>query len=294
MMELFWMFGLVNVGDYMPWLAWMDLQGLGRRSKKAARSANSMLQQLIDRRRAGRSPDDPPRDFLDVLLRASLTSQLQIGDEHIRAVMMDMLVGGTDTSAITTEWALAELLANPEKLAIVRKEIENIVGCSRLVRESDLPNLPYLRAVVNETLRLHPIVPLLLPRTSMEPCQISTYHVPKNTLVYVNAWAIHKDPSIWNNPLEFSPERFLDINIDALTQQCKFFPFGAGRRICPAWKLALLTVQNILGNLIHAFDWQTIAKPHMSERLGLVITLECPLLITPMPKLPNTLFESLI
>lgn len=296
LMDMSNLLGLLNLGDYIPWLAWFDLQGYGRRSKKDARIANSVFQQLIEKRRSSRSSDEPPRDFLDVLLLAALDAKnthLQIGDDNIRAIIVDMFTAGADTTAVSIEWALAELLNNPQKLKILQEQIEQIVGCSRLVQESDLPNLPYLRAVVNETMRLHPNAPLLVPHMSMESTQMCGYQIPKNTILYVNTWAINIDPNIWDNPSEFSPERFLGSNVDALAQQCKFLPFGTGRRMCPGAPLALLNVQTMLANLVHVFDWITLAKLSLKETFGIVVALEKPLVAMPIPKLPKSLMEAL-
>lgn len=289
--------GEFNVGDYIPSLAWMDLQGHGKRSREVAQKARSVLQAVIDNRRR-EGGHDTRHDFLDLLLSASFNSkhkELQIQDSNIRAVLLDMLAAGTDTSALMTEWALAELLANPEKLTKVQEELDEKVGTSRVVQETDIPNLPYLRAVVSEAFRLHPVAPLLIPHMSLEACQISGYHIPANTVVYINAWAIHRDPSLWDNPLEFCPERFLKSSLlDAIPgQHFHYLPFGSGRRSCPGWRLGLLNVQFVLANLLHGFDWTSLGgKPRLNEKSGLALALEDPLIAMPMPRLPRPLYDT--
>eukprot|EP00250_Pteridium_aquilinum_P022022 c25281_g1_i2 orf=143-769(+) len=202
-----------------------------------------------------------------------------------------MMAAGTDTSAVTTEWALAELLASPDTLKKVQEELDEVVGRSRILQESDLPNLPYLRAVIFETMRLHPAAPLLAPHYSLEACELGGYHIPANTMIYVNAWAIGRDPDAWQNPLQFWPERFLGSSIDVLGQHFELIPFGSGRRICPGWRLGLLNVEVILANLLHAFDWSTSSKPDMDEKFGIIMSRKKPLIATPTPRLPRPVLE---
>eukprot|EP00250_Pteridium_aquilinum_P000437 c10481_g1_i1 orf=170-1759(-) len=293
--EVIGLVGAFNLADYVPSLAWMDLQGYGKRSKEVSRKAHTVFQEVIEKRRAIRSADDAPRDFLDLLLQAALNSkhkELHLEDNNIRTMLIDMFAGGTDTAAVTTEWALAELFASPKKLEIVREELDRVVGKSRLVNEADIPNLTYLLAVVMETMRIHPVAPLLAPHMAMEACQIGDYHIPANTVVYVNVWAIHRDPNVWDNPLEFRPERFVNNSkIDFLGQQFEYLPFGSGRRFCPGWKLGLLSVQLALSNLLHAFDWTIPTVPLMTEKFGIVTTKEEPLVATPRPRLARHLYD---
>jgi cytochrome P450 len=201
-----------------------------------------------------------------------------------------MFGGGTDTSATTTEWALAELMANQDQLRLVEEELDRVVGHDGEVKISDLANMPYLSAVVMETLRLHPVVPLLIPHRATEFCKVGGYGVVQGTQVMVNVWAIGRDPSMWENPLQFYPERFLESHLSNITihgQRFGFLPFGSGRRICPAQKLGFMSVQLILANLIHQIDLRhsTVPKLTASSR-GMVLELETPLIVKAYPKQP--------
>ncbi|KAG6771330.1 hypothetical protein POTOM_022679 [Populus tomentosa] len=162
-----------------------------------------------------------------VLKRAEAKEAVDVGGELMRLandVMSRMLLrtrcsdteneaddnifgAGTDTSSIAVEWGLAELINHPITMEKVRQEIDSVVGRSRLVQESDIANLPYLQAVVKETLRLHPTGPLIV-RESLEDCTIAGYRIPAKTRLFVNIWSIGRDPNHWENPLEFRPERF--------------------------------------------------------------------------------------
>jgi flavonoid 3'-monooxygenase len=150
---------------------------------------------------------------------------------------------GTDTTASTIEWALAELLRHPQFAKKAREELDDVVGLERVVNESDIPRLKYLQAIVKETFRLHPPVTLLLPHENIECCEVGGYHIPPKTRLYVNVWAIHRDPSIYVNPLEFNPERFVGSNVDLKGKDFQLLPFGSGRRVCPGFPFGLTTIK---------------------------------------------------
>lgn len=142
-----------------------------------------------------------------------------------------MLIAGTDTSAVTIEWALSLLLNHPNVLQKARKEIDNYKSNNDLIDEVDLPKLPYLQCIINETLRLFPAAPLLVGHTASEDITISGYHIDKGKTCLINAWAIHRDPNLWEDPLSFRPERFEGLK----SEEYRFtlIPFGLGRRSCP-------------------------------------------------------------
>jgi len=167
-----------------------------------------------------------------------------------------MLVGATDTTSATTVWAMTALLKNPRVMKKVQEELRNLGNENDFLHEDDIQKLPYLKAVIKETLRLHLPAPLLVQRETNEPCILEGYEIPAKTIVYVNAWAIHRDPNTWKDPEEFLPERFLDSTIDFRGQDFEFIPFGAGRRICPGILMAIASLDLILANLLRSFDWE--------------------------------------
>ncbi|KAI6684303.1 hypothetical protein NL676_030216 [Syzygium grande] len=116
-----------------------------------------------------------------------------------------MILAGTDTTAVTLEWAMSELLNHPCALKKVAQELDNVIGEQQLIDEADTAKLPYLHSIISETLRLHPSAPLLVPHMSTEDCSIGGYDVPRLTIVLVNAWAIHRDPKLWDDPTSFKP-----------------------------------------------------------------------------------------
>ena len=151
---------------------------------------------------------------------------------------------------------MTELLHNPDVMLKAKRELEQTIGIDNPVEESDIDRLPYLQAIIKETLRMYPPAPFLLPRKAKADVEIHGYIVPKGAQVIINEWAIGRNPSIWDNPSLFSPERFLGSKIDIKGHDFQFTPFGAGRRICPGLTLATRTLHVMLGSLINSFDWR--------------------------------------
>lgn len=182
------------------------------------------------------------------------------GNEAIFLVLSKQLMftAGADTSVRTMEWAMALLINHPKILAKAREEIDKVIKPGRLIDDMDVPNLPYLRCVVNETLRLYPVAPLLMPRCSSHKCVINGYNVPKNTMLMVNVWDIHRNEAMWDEPNEFRPERF--EGFEGEKDGYRFIPFGVGRRSCPGDALALRFVGLSLGAMIQCFEWETVGN----------------------------------
>lgn len=170
--------------------------------------------------------------------------------------MQNVFVAGTDTSAVTVTWAMTALMKSPSILKRLQTEIRQVMGKKQTIDEDDIDKLPYLKATVKEAMRLFPAVPLLVPRETLEKCNLGGYEIPAKTMVYVNAWGIGRDPKVWENPDEFLPDRFLNSSIDVKGQDFQLIPFGSGRRGCPGYSMGLLTVHLLLANLLHSFDWE--------------------------------------
>lgn len=205
--------------------------------------------------------------------------------------MQDMVVGGTDTSSNTIEFAMAELMNKPQIMKKAQQELDSVVGQGNTVEESHLHKLHYLNAIMKENFRLHPALPLLVPHSPSESCLIGGYHVPKGARVFVNVWAIHRDPSVWDNPLEFRPERFLDGKLDFSGNDFTYFPFGSGRRICAGIAMADRVVMFSLASLLHSFNWKLPAgqKLDLEEKFGIVLKKKLPLIAVPVPRLSEPL-----
>lgn len=170
--------------------------------------------------------------------------------------MQDIVIAGSDTSSAAIVWAMTSLMKNHTQMKQVQQEIRKTVGNKGKVDEDDLQKLVYLKAVLKETFRLFPPAPLLLPRETTSTCVIQGFEIQPKTLVYINAWAIGRDPEAWDNPEEFLPERFLDSRIDFKGQDFELIPFGAGRRGCPGITMGVATTELALANLLYSFDWE--------------------------------------
>jgi 4-hydroxyphenylacetaldehyde oxime monooxygenase len=198
-------------------------------------------------------------------------------------------VAGIDTNAATIVWAMSELVRKPCVLKKVQDNIRGVVGDNKSVQPDDMSKLSYLRMVVKETLRLHPPGPLLLPRETMRHIQIGGYDEPAKTKIYVNAWAIGRDPVSWpDDPEEFNPDRFETNEIDFKGEHPELMPFGMGRRICPGMSMAIATIEFTLANLLFSFQWTlpegtTVDDVNMEEEGRLIFHRKTPLVLVPKP-----------
>ncbi|XP_061955828.1 cytochrome P450 93A3-like [Populus nigra] len=290
--------GKFNLSDFIWFCKNLDLQGFGKRLKEVRKRFDTMTERIIKEHEEVRKikketgEGDSVKDLLDILLDLSEddSSEMKLTRENIKAFILDIFAAGTDTSAVTMEWALAELINNPNILERAREEIDSVVGQSRLVQESDIANLPYVQAILKETLRLHPTGPIIL-RESSESCTINGYEIPARTRLFVNVWAINRDPNYWENPLEFQPERFLcagengKSQLDVRGQHFHFLPFGSGRRGCPGTTLALQMVQTGLAAMIQCFDWKVNGTVDMQEGTGITLPRAHPLICVPVARL---------
>ncbi|OVA05012.1 Cytochrome P450 [Macleaya cordata] len=266
-------------------------QGWTRGMKAVSKVVDEFFEKIIDEHvQDARKQQEHHKDFIDVLLSlmdAQQEAAEQLSRSNIKAIMLDMLVGAMDTSATAVEWALAELYRNPRVMKRVQQELETVVGLDRLVEESDLVKLEYLEMVVKETMRLHPVAPLLVPHESMEDIKINGYDIPKKSRVIVNIWAIGRDPRVWShNADEFYPERFEGVDIDVRGHDFRLIPFGSGRRGCRGMQLGLTMIRLILAQLVHCFEWKLPngMSPHdldMGEKFGLSVPMANHLIAIP-------------
>ncbi|TQE10733.1 hypothetical protein C1H46_003636 [Malus baccata] len=295
--ESFELSGVTNIGDFVPVLKYLGVTGLEKKLVILQKKRDGFMQDLIEEHRKlqrGSVSEQKRKTMVEVLLSLQETEPEYYTDEILRGIMQVMLSAGTDTSSGTMEWALSLLLNNPDALAKAQTEIDIHIGQScRLLEESDLPKLPYLQGIINETLRMYPAGPLLVPHESSEDCLVGGFHVPRGTMLLVNIWAIQHNPKLWAQPDQFKPERFQ--NLQEERDGFVWLPFGAGRRGCPGEGLATRIVGLALGSLIQCFDWERIGEEmvDMSEGTGLSMPRAHPLLAKcrPRPKMLSLLSQ---
>ncbi|GAA0163565.1 oxygenase [Lithospermum erythrorhizon] len=273
-----------NLGDYFPYLGKLDLQGLTARFKAVSAVFDAFFEKVLDEHeqqssRGHENQEGKNMDFVDTMLGILTSGQAEFTFDrrHVKAVLLDMLAGAMDTSATVIDWTMSELLRHPTIMKNVQSELEQVVGLNRIVEESDLGKLEYLNMVVKESMRLHPVAPLLIPHEALEDCTVEGYHIPKKSRVIINAWSIGRDPEAWSDPEKFIPKRFQGSKIDVRGRDFQLIPFGSGRRGCPGIQLGLIVVSLVVAQLVHCFDWELPngmlnTELDMSEEFGLVTT----------------------
>ncbi|CAI0629327.1 unnamed protein product [Linum tenue] len=253
--------------------------------EKLHAESDTILQEIIDAHVSRRRSDvdratggGDDQDLVDVLLNFTRGNVLQ-----------DIFFGGTHTSSVTIEWVMSELMRNPEEMEKAQKEVRRVFdGKGKAVDEASIDELHYMKLIVRETLRLHPPLPLLVPRESRETIVIKGYQIPAKTKVAINAWAIGRDPAYWIEPDKFMPERFVNSPVNYNGDDFQLLPFGAGRRMCPGVKTGMAIVHLAVANLLYHFDWKlpNEMKPEdldMTEVFGIVVGRKNDLHLIPTP-----------
>ncbi|KAL6655857.1 hypothetical protein ACP70R_006683 [Stipagrostis hirtigluma subsp. patula] len=274
--------------------------GLERKLDAMVAEWDKFLAEIVAEHMEKKRGEEEDDDFLDVLLRLKDAEHggdgLELTDDGIKSIVKDMIAAATETTSVTLEWAMAELVGNPPVMAKLQDEIALVAGAAEhTIADAELERMGYLRAVVKEVLRLHPPAPLLLPHESTAAAAVRGYEIPAKTALFVNAWAIGRDPAAWDAPEEFRPERFLAGDgggappADFRGSDYQLLPFGAGRRMCPGINFAMPVVELALASLLRHFDWSlpagvSPADMDMSEAPGLATPRRVPLVLFPKCK----------
>ncbi|KAL8172048.1 hypothetical protein V2J09_023852 [Rumex salicifolius] len=290
--------GLTTIGDFFPLLRKIGIRGGEKGFKALFDKTDAFMQDLVDdyrRRSTDRKEDEiseEKRTMIEVLLSLQNSDPGFYTEEIIKGLVLVMLLGGTDTTSATMEWALSLLLNHPQILTKARAEIDRHVCHDRLVNESDLGRLPYLHSIVLESLRIRPVGPIVARDASQE-CTIGGYRIPRDTILMVNMWALNHDPEVWEDPEEFKPKRF--EGVDGNRAGFKLMPFGSGRRACPGDGLAMRMVELVLGTLIQCFEWERVGDElvDLKENAGLTSHKTVPLVANKSQNLPPSPFPTI-
>ncbi|KAK8521189.1 hypothetical protein V6N12_005100 [Hibiscus sabdariffa] len=252
-----------SFGNFFPYLGWLDvLTGLIGRSKAASNELDAFLESVIEMQIKSSEnnmvdDDHNPKDIVQSLLHLIQTDQYtRLTRNSIKAILLDMFVGGIESSTTTVEWIMAELLKNPRVMKKVQEEVRRAVNVKEVVDEDDINRMEYLKCIVKETLRLHPPGPLMGPRETSAGIKLGDYDILPKTTVLVNVWAIQRDPNVWENPEDFIPERFENSTVDYRGLDFQLIPFGFGRRGCPGMSFGVAAVEFVMANLLYWFDWE--------------------------------------
>ncbi|XP_047328756.1 flavonoid 3'-monooxygenase CYP75B137-like [Impatiens glandulifera] len=287
--EFLMLLGVPNISDFIPCLAYFDLQGIEKKMKRLVKRFDDVFELMINERMR-EDDNNKKKDFLQGLLnlrKEGGDEKMTLTESHLKSLLMDMVIGGTGTTTNMMEFMLAEMMNDPQIMKKAQQELEAVVGVNNIVEESHIKNLHYLYAVMKETLRLHPPVPLLVPHCPSESCTISGYTILKGTRVFINVWAIHRDPSFWENPLKFDPQRFMNSKYDYSGNDFNYLPFGSGRRICVGIEIAERMFLYLMASLLHSFEWKVSdgEKLDLEEKFGLALKKKKPLMAIPIPRL---------
>ncbi|XVE54583.1 hypothetical protein DITRI_Ditri03aG0093300 [Diplodiscus trichospermus] len=290
--------GGFSTGDFFPSMEFIhNLTGMKSRLQHTFRRFDKYFDEVINEHlnpERQKKEHSISKDLVDVLLEIQKNrsdEEIPLAMDNVKAIILDMFAAGTDTTFITLDWGMTELIMNPKVLERAQAEVRKVVGDRRMVLESDLPQLYYMKAVIKEIFRLHPPAPVLVPRESMEDVTINGFDIPAKTRIFVNAWAIGRDPESWENPESFEPERFLNSSIDFRGQDFELIPFGAGRRSCPAITFGIASIELALAQLLHSFDWELPPGPEakdldLTESFGITMHRIAHLMVIAKPHFP--------
>ncbi|CAI0439164.1 unnamed protein product [Linum tenue] len=281
-----------TISDLYPSLKFLpSLTGFKAKLEKMHKASDFVLDQIIDEHKSRRKGGDGGKeDLVDVLLNLQEKQNLgvPITMEVVKAITLEIFLAGIETSTTTIEWTMSEMMNDSRVLQKAQQEVRQIFGgdSKNHFDETGLHRLKYLDMVIDESLRLHPPVPLLAPRENRDQeVGFGSYEVPINTNVIVNAWAINRDSRYWTDAERFFPERFIECTTDYKGNYFQFIPFGAGRRMCPGVSFGLAIVKLILANLLFHFDWTLPdgqKSVNMTESFGVTLRRQHALHLIPV------------
>jgi cytochrome P450 len=283
-----------NVLNFVPMLTRIVFRGLWREILQIRENQMNVFLPIIKARQEKIKSkinvnvgDDDKEDFqayVDTLFDLKLPdSGNNLNDEELVSLCSEFLLGGTDTTATTLLWAMANLVKNQNIQEKLYDEIKEVVKHNEEIEEEHLQKMPYLKAVVLETFRRHPPGHFILPRAVIQETIMDGYKIPKDAMINFPVAELGWDPNVWENPMEFKPERFLsgeDVDFDLKGfKEIKMMPFGAGRRVCPAINIAMLHLEYFVANLVRDFKWtiEDGCEVDLSEKQAFTIVMKNPL-----------------
>ncbi|XP_061375662.1 cytochrome P450 71D11-like [Gastrolobium bilobum] len=279
--------GLI-VFDLFPSQKWLHLiTGMQPKLEELHRKLDTIFENII-RVAVTKTGEVQVQGLLSVLLNIKDHEDFEypLTIDNIKAVILDLFVAGSDTTSGVIEWAISEMVKNPGVMIRAQEEVRKVFGSRGYTDETALQKLKYLKAVIKETLRLHPPFPLLLPRECRETCEIKGYTIPAGNKVIINAWAIGRDPDYWSEAEKFCPERFLYSSIDYKGSNIEYIPFGAGRRMCPGILFGMSGIELSLAHLLYYYNWKlpdgTKENLEMTEALGSSSRRKTDLILVPI------------
>ncbi|XP_062852467.1 cytochrome P450 2U1 [Trichomycterus rosablanca] len=278
---------LINV---FPWLYYVPC-GVFKQLRRVERDITAFLKKIIARHRATLDPENP-RDFIDMYLVEMMKQQKTAGleegefsEDYLFYIIGDLFIAGTDTTTNSILWMVLYMCLHPDVQEKVQREIDAVVGRGRLPSLTDKGTLPYTEASIMEVQRMTVVVPLSIPHMASKTTEFRGYTIPKGTVILPNLWSVHRDPTVWENPDDFNPSRFLDEQGQLLRKEF-FIPFGIGRRVCMGEQLAKMELFLMFSSLMQAFQFRLPEgrpPPSMLGRFGLTLA-PCPFTVSVTPR----------
>ncbi|RZC49577.1 hypothetical protein C5167_017996 [Papaver somniferum] len=292
-----------GIQDYLPYLRWLDIDGHEKIVKKAMGVVDKYHDPIIEERirqwRNGTMENKVPDDLLDVLISLKdENGNSLLSTEEIKAQVTEIILATVDNPANTVEWAMAEMINQPDILRKAADEIDMVVGKSRWVQEADIPKLNYVKACAREALRLHPLAPFNVPHVSISDTVVSGYFIPRGSHVLLSRTELGRNHRIWHEPLKFNPERHLTAKnggvaaVDLAEQELRFISFSTGRRGCVGGSLGTAITIMLLARLIQGFDWSAPPDESMIDlsESATDLLLAKPLIAHAKPRLPINIY----
>ncbi|KAI4307781.1 hypothetical protein L6164_030929 [Bauhinia variegata] len=247
-----------NYGDFIPLLR-PFLRGYLKICKEVKERRLQLFKDyFVEERKKLTSTKSTSNEGLKCAVDHILDAQKkgEINEDNVLYIVENINVAAIETTLWSIEWGIAELVNHPEIQRKLREEIDRVVGVGNPVTEPDTQKLPYLQAVIKETLRLRMAIPLLVPHMNLHDAKLGGYDIPAESKILVNAWWLANNPAHWKKPEEFRPERFLEeeCKVEANGNDFRYLPFGVGRRSCPGIILALPILGITLGRLVQNFE----------------------------------------
>ncbi|XP_057766061.1 tryptophan N-monooxygenase CYP79A68-like [Salvia miltiorrhiza] len=292
------------LADFVPWLEVFDLDGHKRIVRNAIKKVRKYQDPAINKRmemwQLGlKTQQDDILDRLINLKNESDETKPLLSVPEIKAQILEIMIAAVDNPSNAVEWALAEMINQPNILVKVCEELDRVVGKNRLVEESDMPNLNYVKACVKESFRLHPVAPFNLPHVSSENVVVGGYFIPKGSHVLLSRPDLGRNSRIWDEPLRFKPERHIvneSSDVVLVDNELRMLSFSTGRRGCPGIVLGSTISIMLLARLIQGFSWR---PPIDTNNIDLVesghdLTLAKPLIAHATPRLDSQIYIQLM
>ncbi|KAL4309605.1 hypothetical protein GQ457_01G053850 [Hibiscus cannabinus] len=282
-----------HLGEMFGPLRKFDLFGNGKKLKSALMGYDELIEKIMkdyEDNDLNNCRNDNEKDVMDILLETyqDTNAKVKLSRDQIKNFFMEIFMASVDTITASIRTAMGELINHPNILKRLREEIDSVAGNNMLIDEPSASKLPYLQAVVMETLRLHHPSPILR-RFSRKDSKINGFDVEKGSRVFINIHTIMRDPNRYEEPEKFIPERFLANRAEVKGQDFHYIPFGSGRRACPGSYIAIPVMHLVIGALIQCFDWEVKDGDKADNKAeGSGYTGACP---SPLVCYPNARFD---